>query len=202
MRHTFSIALGAIGFVACAPADSTNDPAVDPVTDAAVDPFADDIEAAASPLDDPGFSAAKGTLDSEERDTRDDDGLTIDERLKRDARDLDEEGCRRVAYTVMHWIDEHKYKGTFYALDGTAVADNVGYWAPIDERGGVFAGPWGMPTTDAEVERGGPMGGVYLASHQFTGTVTYLHRPFDIRGMWTRTSREGGIAFGIVSYCN
>jgi hypothetical protein len=201
MRHTLTIALGALGFVACAPADSTNDPAVDPVIDAAADPFEGDIEAAASPLDDPGFSAAKGTLDAEERDTRDDDGLTIDERLKRDARDLDDEGCHRVAYTVMRWSDDHDYAGAFYALDGTAVARNEGHWAPVRERGGVFAGPWRMPSTDAEVVRGGPMGGEFFASHQFMGTVTYAHHALDLRGVWARTGRNGGIAVGIVAYC-
>jgi hypothetical protein len=194
MRLQTLITTAIFGATACAPTEDTFDPN-NPVFDTTA-------MAGESALDDAGFLAARTSAESDRDGLRDAPIKDIERDIERDVRDLEDAGCRRVAYTVMRWRDEGDFKGVFFDLGGEAIARNKGHFSPLSETGGVFAGPWHTPVTDRDNARGGVMGGHYTDEHTMDGTINYGDTPFVLRGKWARLSRRGGVALGVVAYCD
>ncbi len=187
------IMTAALSMAACAPADATYD------TES--NPFHAEAAPGTDPLEDAGFLAAKGAAEAD-RDVVRDKPVDIDREIERASQELEDEGCRRVAYTVIRWSnDGHHYQGLFFDLNGRVVANNEGYFAPVNDRGGTFAGPWQTGIDDDGSARGGPMGGIYTGDQTLSGTITYGALPFHLRGKWAPRSRHGGIAVGVVAFC-
>jgi len=190
MRINTTVVLAGIALAACAPADGE-------ITPIDGDIFEADAVPSDKPMDDPGFSAALEALRLEVKPDSTDD---VDRRL-RDAIEPDTD-CKRVAYLGVRWKDaSHRFKGTFYSLDGVAIAATKGNFAPVGEDGGTFAGPWARVAVDIAGSMDGPMGGIYLHDGTFFGAATYLSHQFPMRGLWERTSRFGGYGIAVVLDC-
>jgi hypothetical protein len=190
MREFITTLVTGLALTACAPSEDT-------LTDGPL--FEADGTAAAKPTDDLGFEAARKALRLS-RDARVTPDLEQDMRDRLDEVDTD---CVRVAFLALRWSDDdNDFHGSFYTLRGRPVAKTRGYYAPVGERGGTFAGLWTAPTGPSDGGRGGPIGGIYGNDHSFTGQATYDGLPFELNGGWARLDENGGIALATVENCN